>query len=40
MDEGDMDTLLSFFAANKIPPFSEVHGTDAVYEFDGTFGWW
>ncbi|KAH0548615.1 hypothetical protein GP486_007842 [Trichoglossum hirsutum] len=40
MDEGDMDTLLGFFAANKIPRFSEVHTTDVAYEFDGSFGWW
>ena len=40
MDEDDMDTLLEYFATNKIPLFSEIRVADVVYEFDGGFGWW
>ncbi|KAI9777180.1 MAG: Bifunctional dehydrogenase and ferrochelatase [Geoglossum umbratile] len=40
MDDDDMETLLGFYATNKIPEFSEIHTGEGTYEFDGSFGWW
>ena len=40
MDEKDMDALLGFYGPNKVPRLSDLHSTEPVYEFDGSFGWW
>ena len=39
MTEGDMEALLGFYKAGKVPFLGQLRDSP-IFEFDGSFGWW
>lgn len=42
MEDEDMEKLLGFYKPNTVPSFEDIRvgSGDALYTFDGSFGWW